>query len=107
MLELTRHDTGWPLAPEDLLRIGERATNLARAFNVRAGLGAADDCLPDRLFEAIPAGPMAGVGISRPDFEASMQALYRIKGWDPATTAPTRERLLNLDIEWVADLVEA
>ena len=107
VLELTRHATGWPLTLEDLLRIGERATNLARAFNVRAGLGAADDCLPDRLFEAIPAGPMAGVGISRPDFEASMQALYRIKGWDPATTAPTRERLRNLDIEWVADLVEA
>ncbi len=107
VIDTVRAATGWDFSLDEALRIGERATNLARAFNVRCGLGPADDCLPDRLFEPLPAGPMAGVGISRPDFEATVQQLYRLKGWNPATTAPTRERLRALDVEWVADLLEA
>lgn len=103
VLHMVECATGWSLALEDMLRIGERATNLARAFNVREGLGRADDALPDRLFEPLPAGPLVGKAISRDDFDATMQALYLQKGWDPVTTAPSRERLRALDIEWVAD----
>jgi aldehyde:ferredoxin oxidoreductase len=36
-----------------------------------------------------------------------MGALYELKGWDPATARPTRDRLRGLEIEWVADLLEA
>jgi aldehyde:ferredoxin oxidoreductase len=97
--------TGWDLGVEDLLRLGERATNLARAFNVREGLSRADDTLPDRLFEPLEGGALTGVAIARPDFERAMTELYWLKGWDPATAAPTRERLAALEIEWVADLL--
>lgn len=106
VLALVRAATGWEIDLDELLTIGERATNLARAFNVRAGLGAADDRMPERLFDALPEGPLAGKAISRDEFNHTLQALYRIKGWNPDTTAPTRERLRRLDIEWVADLVE-
>lgn len=106
VLALVRAATGWEIDLEELLTIGERATNLARAFNVRAGLGAADDRMPERLFDALPEGPLAGKAISRDEFNHTLQALYRIKGWNPDTTAPTRERLRRLDIEWVADLVQ-
>jgi len=34
-----------------------------------------------------------------------MTALYQLKGWDPLTTVPTRERLAELELEWAADLV--
>ena len=37
----------------ELLRIGERATNLARLFNVREGFSGADDTLPERLFQPL------------------------------------------------------
>ena len=72
--------TGWELGVEDLLRLGERATNLARAFNVREGLSREDDTLPDRLFEPLEGGALTGVAISRPDFERAMTDLYRPEG---------------------------
>ncbi len=107
VLAATRAATGWDLTLDDLLQIGERATNLARAFNLREGIGAAEDRLPERIFEPLPAGPMAGVGIDRTEFERTIAELYRIKGWDQRTGEPTRARLRALDIEWVADLAGA
>lgn len=107
VLTLIRSATGWDMTIADLLRIGERATNLARAFNILNGFSRRDDVLPDRLFEAQPAGPLAGLAISRDEFENTMDDLYRLKGWDPATTVPTRERLRMLEIEWVADMLGA
>jgi len=97
--------SGWEVSAEDLLRIGERATNLARLFNVREGFTRRDDTLPERLFQPLENGALAGVAISREEFEQTMTALYRLKGWDPLTTIPTRERLAELELEWAADLV--
>ncbi len=99
--------TGWPVTVEELMRIGERATNLAHVFNVRQGFSRKDDTLPERLFTPLENGPLAGVGISREQFEQAMTDLYIAKGWNPETGAPTRERLKALDIEWAADLMEA
>ena len=107
VVTMVRAATGWEVDLADLLSIGERATNLARAFNVREGFSRQDDTLPARLFEPLAAGPMAGVGISRSDFEQTMDALYALKGWDPQTTMPSRACLRRLDIEWVADLLAA
>jgi aldehyde:ferredoxin oxidoreductase len=107
IVQLVRAVTGWDADLDELLRIGERATNLARAFNVLHGFSRKDDVLPRRLFEPLPCGPMEGVAISKPDFERTMGTLYELKGWDPATARPTRDRLRGLEIEWVADLLEA
>jgi aldehyde:ferredoxin oxidoreductase len=95
--------TGWDVTVEEILRIGERATNMARAFNVREGFSRKDDTLPERLFEPLENGVLEGASISRPDFERTMTELYQLKGWNPVTGAPTRARLRELNIEWVAD----
>jgi aldehyde:ferredoxin oxidoreductase len=97
--------TGWEVTAEDVLTLGERATNLARAVNVRLGSKRKDDTLPERLFQPLENGALAGVAISKPQFEQAMTELYEVKGWDPKTAAPTRARLRVLDIEWVADLL--
>jgi len=97
--------SGWEISAEDLLRIGERATNLARLFNVREGFTRRDDTLPERLFQPLENGALAGVAIPREEFEQTMTALYQLKRWDPLTTVPTRERLAELGLEWAADLV--
>ena len=107
MVKAVQAATGWPVTAEELLRIGERATNLAHVFNVREGFSRKDDTLPDRLFTPLENGPLAGVGISRPEFERAMADLYIAKGWNPETGAPTRKRLKTLDIEWAADLMKA
>lgn len=106
VLTAVRAATGWnELTIEDLLRIGERATNLARAFNVRNGFSRKDDTLPERMFQPLENGPMAGATMPREEFQQTMDEVYRLKGWNPDTTVPTRDRLRELGIEWVADLL--
>jgi aldehyde:ferredoxin oxidoreductase len=97
--------TGWDLSIKDLLRIGERATNLARIFNIREGYSRQDDKLPERLFTPLENGPLTGASISKTDFEQGLSDLYQAKGWDSVSAAPTPERLRELDIEWAIDLL--
>ena len=88
MLDAVCAASGWEVDVADLLRIGERATNLARLFNVREGFTRRDDTLPERLFQPSEGGALAGAAVSRADFEEAMTVLYELKGWDPATAAP-------------------
>jgi aldehyde:ferredoxin oxidoreductase len=95
-----RAATGWDVTVDELLRMGERAVNMARVFNVREGLTRADDRLPARLHAPLEGGPLTGRSIDPEAFEAAVTALYVLKGWDPATGAPTVERLRALGLEW-------
>jgi aldehyde:ferredoxin oxidoreductase len=95
--------TGWDMTVADLMRIGERATNLTRVFNVREGFSRQDDTLPERLFQPLESGALKGVAIDREAFERALTALYEVKGWDPTTAAPMRKRLRELGIEWAAE----
>jgi hypothetical protein len=45
------------------MMVGERANTMARLFNNREGFTTADDALPDRLFEPLESGKLAGVSI--------------------------------------------
>lgn len=99
--------TGWNLTMEDALRIGERATNMARIFNLREGFSRKDDTLPERIFQGLENGPLQGLGLPREDFEQALTILYEIKGWDPETGIPTRERLESLSLGWAAELLPA
>jgi aldehyde:ferredoxin oxidoreductase len=99
--------TGWDVTLDELLRMGERATNLARVFNIREGFSRQDDTLPERLFEPIEGGPLMGAALSHAEFEAALTTLYQLKGWDPITTIPDRQRLDELQIGWAADLLGA
>jgi aldehyde:ferredoxin oxidoreductase len=106
VVNAVRAAAGWDVTVEDLLRIGERATNLARVFNVREGFSRQDDMLPGRLFQPLESGALKGVALAREVFERALTDLYNLKGWDPVTAAPKRERLRELDIEWAAELIE-
>ena len=99
--------TGWDVTLDELLRWGSDATNLARIFNIREGFSRQDDTLPERLFEPIEAGPLEGAALSHADFEAALTTLYQLKGWDPITTVPDRQRLDELQIGWAAGLLGA
>ncbi len=105
ILDAVHSATGWELSLEDLMRIGERATVLARLFNLREGFTAADDRLPERMFAPSEAGALAGVAIDRQEFDRALHQLYAQKGWDPETGVPTRQRLEALDLAWAADLL--
>jgi aldehyde:ferredoxin oxidoreductase len=107
VLESVRTATGWDVSMDELLRIGERSTNMARIFNLREGFSRSDDTLPERLFGALEGGALSGQSMPRAEFEQALTHLYQIKGWDADTGIPTKERLEALSLDWAAGLLEA
>jgi aldehyde:ferredoxin oxidoreductase len=99
--------TGWNISLEEALLIGERATNMARVFNMLAGFSRKDDTLPERFFQGLENGPLEGESIARVEFERALTVLYGLKGWDAETGRPTRARLEALSLGWAADLMES
>lgn len=106
VLESVNAATDWNLTIADLLEIGERATNMARVFNAREGFTRKDDTLPERLFTPLENGALKGEVYPRDEFESALTVLYGLKGWDPESGTPTRERLETLSLSWAADLLE-
>jgi len=99
--------TGWNTTVLELFEAAERAYDMARAFNALHGLTPDDDKLPVRLMTPVPEGPAAGIAPSPEAMRAAIDMFYAQIGWDPTTGAPTRAKLEELGIGWVADLLEA
>jgi len=99
--------TGWNISMDEALQIGERATNLARIFNLREGFSRKDDTLPERLFTGLENGALQGHAMPRDEFEQSLTILYRKKGWDPQTGIPTPEKLRELELNWALEMLPA
>jgi aldehyde:ferredoxin oxidoreductase len=99
--------TGMPFTPEEVEKVGERLNNLAKAFNIREGFTRADDTLPERLMtEPLTAGASKGQMISREDLDTMLDEYYAERGWDVKTGTPTRAKLTELGLEYVADALE-
>jgi aldehyde:ferredoxin oxidoreductase len=96
--------TGLSFTPEEVLKVGERVNNLAKSFNVREGFTRADDTLPERLMtEPLKAGASKGQVISREDLDKMLDEYYSLRGWDVKTGTPTRAKLTDLGLAYVAD----
>jgi aldehyde:ferredoxin oxidoreductase len=96
--------TGLAFTPEEIEKAGERINNLAKAFNVREGFKREDDTLPERLMtEPLKAGASKGQVISKEDLKNMLDEYYAARGWDIRTGTPTRERLTELGLGYVAD----
>jgi aldehyde:ferredoxin oxidoreductase len=80
----------------DILAVGARAQTLARMFNLREGLTAADDRLPRRVMQAFAAGPLEGIEITEDAFAWARRRFYELMKWDPETGVPTDECLYEL-----------
>ena len=96
--------TGLAFTPEDVVQVGERLNNLAKAFNMREGFTRADDTLPERLMtEPLREGGSKGQLISESDLKVMLDEYYRARGWDPETGIPAREKLTELGLDYVAE----
>jgi len=104
--EMVAAITGWNTSVMELWLAAERAYDMARAFNAREGFGPEDDLLPRRFTQHFRKGPAAGQAPTAEGFRAALLKFYGMMGWDPQTAAPTRAKLEDLGIGWVADLVE-
>ena len=86
------------------MQVGERINNQARAFNTREGLTHADDTLPERLLtKPLRAGASKGHLISKEELAQMLDEYYAARSWDVKTGAPTREKLNELGLDYVAE----
>ena len=96
--------TGMVYTAQEVVDVGERVINLAKAFNVREGFTRADDTLPKRLMEEpLKAGASKGEVIAKADLDLMLNEYYTARGWDTATGVPTRGKLEALRLGYVAD----
>ena len=106
MVDIVRAVTGWDTSVWELMKVSERAINLARVFNIREGFTAEDDRLPERFFQPHTSGPLSKTALDKVELDKAKRTYYRMMGWDPDTGIPTREKLEELDIGWAAELLE-
>ena len=82
--------SGIEFTPDDVVAAGERIYNMERMYNLSVGFTAADDTLPERMFnDPVKAGPMKG-NVSR--VPEMLPHYYEARGWDEnGTCADTGE----------------
>jgi aldehyde:ferredoxin oxidoreductase len=95
--------TGWEVTVPELIRVGERRLNLLRAFNAREGMGREWDTLPKQAMQPLTGGPSDGMQVTPAELETAKDQYYALAGWDVTTGWPTRAKLTELDLAWVAD----
>jgi aldehyde:ferredoxin oxidoreductase len=91
--------TGWPMGSRPLADVVQRGIALARIFNLREGFSRNDDKLPRRFSESPQEGPLKDVSVDPAKLETAQRDYYQMLGWTEAGI-PTREKLVELDIEW-------
>ena len=91
--------TGWDMSLWELLKVGERANTMSRLYNLREGFTAADDNLPQRIFEPLQNGKLAGKAIDPQEFSQALKLYYQMAGWDD-NGVPTTGKLAELDLLW-------
>jgi aldehyde:ferredoxin oxidoreductase len=91
--------TGWNTGPVEMLRIAERTMTMARLFNIREGLSAADDKLPNRFFQPKRNGVLSTKFYDPEQLERAKSYYYTLMGWDAKTGIPTPEKVQELGIE--------
>ncbi|MCR4391840.1 MAG: aldehyde ferredoxin oxidoreductase family protein [Candidatus Acetothermia bacterium] len=105
--DLVAAQTGLSFTAAELLTVGERTYNLARAFNVREGFTRKEDHLPVRVMEdPIPEGPSAGDRVSYEELQLLLDDYYEARGWS-RDGVPLKARLASLDLPDVAEAVGA
>ena len=79
---------------------------MMRAFNAREGFDRKDDNLPNKVFQPLIGGVSDGWKLDRAEVETAIEKYFEICGWDVSTGIPTRAKLEELDLDWVADQID-
>jgi aldehyde:ferredoxin oxidoreductase len=102
--DLIVHVTGWDISIDELLQVGERRLNMMRAFNAREGIDREQDKLSEKMFKkALKGGKTDGLKLDQKQFDTALDEYYRQNDWDVETGIPTRYKLEQLDLAWIAD----
>ncbi|MFC2079138.1 aldehyde ferredoxin oxidoreductase family protein [Candidatus Bipolaricaulota bacterium] len=105
--EVLQAVTGWNVRTFEVMKAGERALTMARAFNMREGLTAADDVLPKRMSEPLKAAAVDNWKIDPEELKQARSLYYEMMGWNRETGIPTEGKLYELGIGWVVEELAA
>ena len=94
--------TGWDVSMEELLEVGARRLNMLRVYNAREGVGRDQDKLPPKLFQPRVGGATDGVALDEGVLEIAKDMYYEEAVWETSTGMPTKDRLAELGLDWVA-----
>lgn len=99
--EILNAVTGWDTNLDELLKTGERISDLRHAFNLREGKNPLEYQVPPRMLgkPAQAEGPLAGVTI---DEDTMVKEYMAAMEWEPGTAKPSRQRLTELGLDDVA-----
>jgi len=92
--------TGWNLSLEETKKVGLRAVNLMKVFNLRTGITKDLDAPSERYGSTPVDGPSKGISI-KPHWDTMLRNYYLLMGWDEETGKPLPETLRKLDLEHV------
>ncbi len=97
LAEILSAATGMNINEAWIMETGERIFNLEKLFNLREGIGKRDDKLPDRFTkEPLPEGPGKGQVV---ELDQMLPEYYKLRGWDPETSIPRKEKVNKLGLE--------
>lgn len=97
--------TGWDTSLWELMKVGERHSNMARIFNLREGFTSKDDRLPDRFFQPLEGGALEGKKIDIHEFQQALKTYYQMMVWDE-NGIPLKGKLEELELEWAKPLLK-
>ncbi len=103
--EIVPAATGVDMGEDDFLKIGERITNIEKAFNIREGMGRKDDTLP-KSYLIEKETPWGINGISEDKFQTMLDEYYQFRGWDHEGI-PTKKKLEELGLSYIAEQIGA
>ncbi len=92
--------TGWTCTPDSLLVAGDRSLNLKRAISSKLGLTREHDRLPEICMRPLDEGTSADLV---PDMDKMLREYYAYRSWDWETGKPSKEKLLELGLNQVAE----
>jgi aldehyde:ferredoxin oxidoreductase len=97
--------TGIEYSPDELMAIGEKVNNLEKCFNILHTGFDRDDDLPPKKFVDVPVnhGKFKDQKIDLDQWNRMLDEYYKLHGWDEATGKPTKERLEELDLDFVIE----
>jgi len=104
LIEALKAITGWEdITTEELLKTGERITNVRQGFNMREGLMTPFK-YPDRMRGVPPKtqGPRAGITFTH---EEIYNEYLELMDWDTETGMPSKAKLLELGLDDVAEVL--
>jgi len=117
LADLYSYATGIQTTPEELKKAGERIWNLCKLLNAREGFTRVDDRCPglwarsmDKPIKEFILGELQltdyfGRPIKQAGLEQMLDNYYDEHGWDVKTGIPTREKLVELELDEFADLL--